>query len=161
MYGVENGVLFVEVVWFEDVAWRARGYESRGYWRGLRAERGFFIEGGVVYVFCVEFCVCEFGLECDYCVLFMCDVSVWVSVVDDDLVLTVRRAFERACGDFDARVSSVECIDEWCDDSGWMSEMFWVEYVLRIMVLMWVCVNVWNDVVWNVFGDWLRGVVST
>jgi len=160
-HGAENGALLVEAVRFEDAAWRARGYESRGHWRGLRAERGFLTEGGVVHVFCAESRARELGLECDHCVPFTRDVSVWASAADDDSALTVRRAFERACGDFDARVSSVERIDEWRDDSGRTSETFRVEYASRTMALTRARVNAWNDAARNALGDRLRGVAPT
>ena len=159
--GAENGALLVEAVRFEDAAWRERGYASRGHWRGLRAERGFLTEGGVVHVFCAESRARELGLECDHCVPFTRDVSVWASADDDDSASTVRRAFDLARGDFDARVSSVERIDAWRDDSGRTSETFRVEYTSRTVALTRARVNAWNDAARIALGDRLRGVAPT
>lgn len=158
--GAENGMLLVEATTFADEAWRAEGYQSRGHWRGLGDERGFVTDGGVVHVFCDEDRARALGLECDHCVPFTRDVSVWAaeSAEDADSATAVREAFEGATGDADARVVSVERVDEWRDEStGRLSETFRVEYSSRTLALTRERVNGWNDAARLALGSRLRG----
>lgn len=158
--GAENGMLLVEATPFADEAWRAEGYQSRGHWRGRGDERGFVTDGGVVHVLCDEDRARALGLECDHCVPFARDVSVWAaeSAEDTDSATAVREAFETATGDADARVTKVERVDEWREEStGRLSETYRVEYSSRTLALTRERVNGWNDAARLALGSRLRG----
>lgn len=114
--GAEVGALLIEATPFDDEAWREAGYESRGHWRSLRAERGFQTSGGVVHVFADEFRARELNARCDHAPSFVRDISVWTDDArSDDAESTLRRALRRAAEDAGARVDALERVDVWLD----------------------------------------------
>lgn len=159
--GAENGCLLVGATRFDEDGWRALGYESRGHWRSLGAERGFRTENGVVHAFVPEENLPP-GASCEHCVPFTRDVSVWVDEPVEDAASAVRDAFARALEGVDVQISRVDLIDSWRDEreGGRLSETYRVELVSRTVGLTRDRVNAWNNSARIALGSRLRGALT-
>jgi 25S rRNA (uracil2634-N3)-methyltransferase len=159
--GAENGCLLVGATRFDEDGWRALGYESRGHWRSLGAERGFRTKNGVVHAFVPEGNLPP-GAACTHCMPFTRDVSVWVDEPTEDAASTVRDAFARALEGADVQISRVDLIDAWRDEreGGRLSETYRVELVSRTVGLTRDRVNAWNHSARLALGGRLRGALT-
>lgn len=159
--GAENGCLLVGATRFDEDGWRALGYESRGHWRSLGAERGFRTDNGVVHAFVPEEKLPP-GASCEHCVPFTRDVSLWVDEPTEDAAAAVRDAFARALEGVDVQISRVDLIDSWRDEreGGRLSETYRVELVSRTIGLTRDRVNAWNHSARIALGNRLRGALT-
>lgn len=156
--GAEAGLVMIDVAPFDDAAWRALEYESRGHWRSAEAERGFRTEQGASHVFCREHERPD-GAFCEYAQAFERDCSIWCRADDEDGESIIREEFARALNGADVQLD-VSKIDEYREtESNLLSRTYRVVYTSRTVALTREKVNSYNDSARANLGDRLRGAM--
>lgn len=125
----EGGLVLVDTAPFDAAAWEARGYRSRGHWRGLTQERGFQVRDGVVHLFRREGELD--GAICPEPVTYYRDVSFWVSNPDCFSEATLHDVVQDTAGcGVDATCSTLE---EYVHEDGRVSRTIRVAYSSRVL----------------------------